>query len=228
MSKSYTSSQNTLLKIFGLQIEAGTWDLHNSKSNSEFGFQQTIQGVVYLGAPSGDVDEVCVNLDTGPFTSSASLQYHCRLVRNEGGRREPCQELQIAGACPFTVLCVNISDRVVCTLSAVQVTQCQITGSRLTGLSVISTMLATMKFRILYCKDQDTTTSLPVVLRGCKTWSLTLREEHRLRVFDTLLKEAFRLKRDEVIKDRRKLKNEEFHNCYSSTNISDQMTKSDG
>jgi hypothetical protein len=40
---------------------------------------------------------------------------------------------------------------------------------------------------------------LPVVLYGCETWSLTLREEHRLRVFENrVLRRIFGLKRDEV------------------------------
>jgi hypothetical protein len=40
---------------------------------------------------------------------------------------------------------------------------------------------------------------LPVVLYGCKTWSLTLREEHRLRVFENkVLRKIFGPKRDEV------------------------------
>jgi hypothetical protein len=40
---------------------------------------------------------------------------------------------------------------------------------------------------------------LPVVLYGCETWSLTLREEHRLRVFENgVLRRIFGSKRDEV------------------------------
>jgi len=40
---------------------------------------------------------------------------------------------------------------------------------------------------------------LPVVLYGCETWSLTLREERRLRVFENrVLRTTFWLKRDEV------------------------------
>jgi hypothetical protein len=40
---------------------------------------------------------------------------------------------------------------------------------------------------------------LPVVLYGCETWSPTLREEHRLRVFENrVLRRKFRPKRDEV------------------------------
>jgi hypothetical protein len=41
---------------------------------------------------------------------------------------------------------------------------------------------------------------LPLVLYGCETWSLTLREEHRLRVFENrVLRRIFGLKRDEVM-----------------------------
>jgi hypothetical protein len=59
-----------------------------------------------------------------------------------------------------------------------------------------------------------------VVLYGCETWSLTLREEHRLRVFENrVLRRIFGLKRDEVTGDWRKLQNEELHNLYSSPNI---------
>jgi hypothetical protein len=40
---------------------------------------------------------------------------------------------------------------------------------------------------------------LPVVLYGCETWSFTLREEHRLRVFkNRVLRRIFGLKRDDV------------------------------
>jgi hypothetical protein len=43
------------------------------------------------------------------------------------------------------------------------------------------------------------TTTLPVVLYGCETWSLTLREEHRLRVLENrVLRRIFGPKRDEV------------------------------
>jgi hypothetical protein len=56
---------------------------------------------------------------------------------------------------------------------------------------------------------------LPVVLYGCGTWSLTLREEHRLRVFENrVLKRIYGPKRDEVTGDWRKLHNEELHNLY--------------
>jgi hypothetical protein len=59
-----------------------------------------------------------------------------------------------------------------------------------------------------------------MVLYGCETWSLTLREEHRLRVFENrVLRRIFGPKRDEVTGDWRKLPNEELHNLYSSPNI---------
>jgi hypothetical protein len=58
---------------------------------------------------------------------------------------------------------------------------------------------------------------LPVALYGCETWSLTLREEHRLRVFENrILRRIFEPKRDEVMGEWRKLHNEELHNLYSS------------
>jgi hypothetical protein len=61
---------------------------------------------------------------------------------------------------------------------------------------------------------------LPVVLYGCETWSLTLREEHRLRVFENrVLRRVFGSKRDEVTGGWRKLNNEELHGLYSSPGI---------
>jgi hypothetical protein len=53
---------------------------------------------------------------------------------------------------------------------------------------------------------------LPVVLYGCQTWSLTLREEHRLRVFENRVLRIFGPKRDEVTGGWTKLHNEELHN----------------
>jgi hypothetical protein len=53
-----------------------------------------------------------------------------------------------------------------------------------------------------------------------RTWSLKLREEHRLRVFENrVLRRIFTPKRDELTGDWRKLHNEELHNLYSSLNI---------
>jgi hypothetical protein len=65
--------------------------------------------------------------------------------------------------------------------------------------------------KIRICK----TIILPVVLYGCETWSLTLREEERLRVFENrVLRRISGPKRDEVT-----LHNEELHNLYSSPSI---------
>jgi hypothetical protein len=61
---------------------------------------------------------------------------------------------------------------------------------------------------------------LPVVLCGCETWSLTLREEHRLRAFENrVLRKIFGLKSDEVTGDWRRLHKEELNDLYSSPNI---------
>jgi hypothetical protein len=57
---------------------------------------------------------------------------------------------------------------------------------------------------------------LPVVLHGCKTWSLTLREESRLRVIENkVLRRIFGPKRDEVTGEWRRLHNKELYALYS-------------
>jgi hypothetical protein len=61
---------------------------------------------------------------------------------------------------------------------------------------------------------------LTVVLCGCETWCLQLREEHRLRVFENrVLRRIFEPKRDEVTGEWRNLHNEELHNLYLSQNF---------
>jgi hypothetical protein len=61
---------------------------------------------------------------------------------------------------------------------------------------------------------------LPVVLYECETWSLTLREEQRLREFENrALRRIFGPKRDEVMGEWRKLHNEELRDLYSLPSI---------
>jgi hypothetical protein len=61
---------------------------------------------------------------------------------------------------------------------------------------------------------------MSVVLYGCETWPLTLREEHRLRVFENrVLRRIFGPKRDGVTEEWRRLHNEELNDLYSSPNI---------
>jgi hypothetical protein len=72
------------------------------------------------------------------------------------------------------------------------------------------------RFGTVFLKQQQD----PVVLYGCKTWSLTVREEHKLKVFENrVLRGIFGPKGDEVTGGWRKLHNEELHNLYSSPNI---------
>jgi hypothetical protein len=64
------------------------------------------------------------------------------------------------------------------------------------------------------------TVILPVVPYGCETWSLSLREEHRLKVFESkVLRRIFGRRRDEVTGGRRKLHDEELHDLYTSPSI---------
>jgi hypothetical protein len=64
------------------------------------------------------------------------------------------------------------------------------------------------------------TIMLPAILYGCETWSLTLRKEHRLRVFENkVLRRIFGPNRDEVMGGWRKLHNDELGDLYSSPSI---------
>jgi hypothetical protein len=67
---------------------------------------------------------------------------------------------------------------------------------------------------------------LPVVLYGYETWSFTLTEEHRIRVFENrVLRRIFGPKRNEVTGDWRKLHSEGLHSVYSSSNSIRQIKK---
>jgi len=69
-------------------------------------------------------------------------------------------------------------------------------------------------------KDRDISIILPLVLYGCETWSLTLREKRRLRVFENrVLRRVFGPKRGELTGKWRKLHNEELRDLYSLPNI---------
>ena len=59
-----------------------------------------------------------------------------------------------------------------------------------------------------------------VVLYGCETWSLTLREEQRLRMFENkVLRKIFGAKKDQITGEWRKIHNAELHALYPSPNI---------
>jgi hypothetical protein len=72
------------------------------------------------------------------------------------------------------------------------------------GQSLLSSRLLSWNLKVKIYK----TIILPLVLYGCETWSLTLREEHKLRVFENrVLRRIFGPKRDEVMGKWRKLHN---------------------
>ena len=75
-------------------------------------------------------------------------------------------------------------------------------------------------YRCIYIFYIYRTIILLVVLYGCETWSLTLREERRLRVFENMvLRRVFGPKREEVTEEWRKQHNEELNDLYSLPNI---------
>jgi hypothetical protein len=93
-------------------------------------------------------------------------------------------------------------------------------------------MLATIRFNLLSSRLLSRnlkvkiykTVILPVVLYGCETWSLTLRDEHRLRVFENrVLRRIFGPKMAQVTGEWRKLHSGELHNLYSSPDIIRQI-----
>jgi hypothetical protein len=89
--------------------------------------------------------------------------------------------------------------------------------------SVQSLLCSSLLSRNVKIKIQKTII-LPVVLYGCETWSLTLREEHRLRVFENrMLRTVSGPKRDEVMGEWRNLHSGELHNLYSSPKIIRQI-----
>jgi len=82
--------------------------------------------------------------------------------------------------------------------------------------NLLSSSLLSKKLKIKIYR----TIIMPVVLYGYGNWSLTLREERRLRVFENrVLRTVFEPKRDEVTREWRKLDNEDLNDLYSLPNI---------
>ena len=81
---------------------------------------------------------------------------------------------------------------------------------------ILSTRLLSKKLKV----NTNKTIILMVVLYGCETCSFTLKEEHRLRVFENkVLRKICGAKKDEITGEWRKLYNAELHSLYSSPNI---------
>jgi len=85
---------------------------------------------------------------------------------------------------------------------------------------VVQSTAAVVSRRVQAFSAVKLTIILPVVLYGCETWSLTLREERKLRLFENMvLRRIFGPRRDEVTGEWRRLHNEELNDMYSSPNI---------
>jgi hypothetical protein len=87
-------------------------------------------------------------------------------------------------------------------------------------LSLLSSRLLSRNLKVKIYK----TIILPVVLYGCETWSVILREEHRLRVFENrVLRRILGPKRDEGTGEWRRMHSGELRNLYSSPDIIRQI-----
>ncbi|KAJ4450565.1 hypothetical protein ANN_01992 [Periplaneta americana] len=95
--------------------------------------------------------------------------------------------------------------------ATIEVNACYYSVEKLLSSSLLSKNLKVRVYK---------TVILPVVLYGCEAWTLTFREEQRLRVFENkVLRKIFGAKRDEVTGEWRKLHNAELHALYSSPDI---------
>jgi len=82
--------------------------------------------------------------------------------------------------------------------------------------NLLSSRLLSKKLKIKIYR----TIILPVALYGCEAWSLTFREERKLKAFENMvLRRIFGPRRDEVAGEWRRLHNEELSDLYSSPSI---------
>jgi hypothetical protein len=88
-------------------------------------------------------------------------------------------------------------------------------GQKYSVHNLLSSQLLSKNLKIRIYK----TIVLHVILYMCETWSLTLREEHRLGVFENRVLRIFGPMRDEVTGEWRKLHTERLHDLYSSRSI---------
>jgi hypothetical protein len=179
---------------------------------------QILNGTHQLLAYADDVNRVGENIDTVQRNTKALLDASKEVgleVNTEKTKYMLVSRCQKAGQTQS----IKIGNR-----SFESVAKFKCLGTTLTCYhsvqSLLSSRLLSRNVKVKIYK----TIILPVVLYGCETWSLTLREEHRLRVFENrVLRRIFGPKRDEVTGEWRKLHNEEVRNLYSSPDIIRQV-----
>jgi hypothetical protein len=158
------------------------------------------------------VDSKEVGLDVNPEKTKYMLMSHSWKVGQK-------HSIKIAYRCfegmvKFGYLGTTLTDKIACMK--------RLRADKIWGMLVtiqFSLLSSSLLFRNIKVKIYKTMI-FPVVLYGCETWSLTLTEEHRLRVFENRgLRSIFGPKKDEVMGKRRKLHSGELHNLYSSPDI---------
>ena len=103
-----------------------------------------------------------------------------------------------------------------CSINGINPISWKTKDSAIIWCRILSSWLLSINLKIKIYR----TIILPVVLYGCETWSLTLREERKPRVFENMvLRRIFGPRRDEVTAEWRRLHNEELNDLYCSPSI---------